>query len=1166
MKDDIYNKNNNEFGTHENQDEIDDFFKQFDKISDNLNKNDDSRGDDDQNTSDELIRGILSSQGQSNRSARHSTKKKASNSSFSLMMENCMNKIFDFGNSIIALIKGKFLISTDSHNKQVESYSADTVMIDSPTDERNEGNEMTTTQGSSPSTTKSKTNRKKKKKYRLNFKQLFKFIVCICLFFFVIVSGFAISVIVTAPKIDPDNIYTLLSESSVLYDDQGNIIDSIFVSEGNRTNVAYEDLPPDLVNAFIAIEDKTFKEHNGFNFIRILGAIKESVLSGEDISGTSTITQQLARNLYLTDSRTKHSIKRKIAEAYYTVLLEKALTKEQIIEAYLNTIGLGFDSYGVQSASQAYFSKDVNDLDLLECAALASMPKAPSSYALIKRLESETADPDDENIIFRGNDYTYVYNEISKPRRDLTLKFMCEQGLITEEQKETALADDLKAHINPSLDSMTEISSYFADYAIKDVINDLMDEYGYEYQEARDKIYKNGYRIYTTMNSKAQKIAEAEFSNNANFPTVAKIKKDDAGNVLGKNKKVLLYNYHNYFSEDGTFTLQPEEFKYKDNGDLILFKGHRLNFYKTEVQGKIDYSVEFNDMYIEEDKTFYSIDGGVITIPQEYKTKDEDGNLIISSDFFKKKSDPEKPDAFVFNNGVIDINSVHYVLKQKVVQPQSAIVITDYHTGGIKAMVGGRNTVGRLLYNRAINTRQPGSSIKPLAVYGAALQKSVDAVNSDQTETFVTNDNSGNQVPNLYGEHFTAASVIDDAPMRVNGKIWPKNWYSGYRGLHTLRTAVEQSVNVCAVKVFQQVGVEYSTKFLKNLGITSIVQSGDTNDMNAAALALGGMSEGISPLEIASGYGTYANGGTYVTPVSYTKVTNKLGEVILDKNIYTSEVVDPGVSFIMTDILQSVVTNGLGKRAAIGSQPVGGKTGTTTDNYDAWFVGVTPQYATSVWIGNDVNIELSQGSASAASLWSKIMKQVCAGIPTGSFPSKPENVISVTIDNRSGLLPSELSSLDDRGTVRSEYFVKGTEPTKVDNVHKYVTICPESGLLATPYCYSHSSKFGVMRPYMVDPSVGDIAYEVPHYYCNIHNLDPDVYAPPPGTDVNNQYQWDGIFRDDKWLNQQKPTENSTGSGLGSEGNGANESNSNNNGTPAEDEDVEQEMPDWLKPR
>jgi len=243
---------------------------------------------------------------------------------------------------------------------------------------------------------------------------------------------------------------------------------------------------------------------------------------------------------------------------------------------------------------------------------------------------------------------------------------------------------------------------------------------------------------------------------------------------------------------------------------------------------------------------------------------------------------------------------------------------------------------------------------------------------------------------------WTAASVIDDAPLVLNNKLWPKNWYSGYRGLHTLRRSVEQSVNVNAVKVFNDLGATTSLAFLKKLGVTSVVESGSVNDMNPAALALGGMTNGISPLQMAAGYGTFANQGFYVKPVTYSTVTNKRGEILLENTAAKEQVMDRGVAYIMTDILRTTVTNGIAKAAAIGSHPVAGKTGTTTDNYDAWFVGMTPHYSAALWIGNDINLELSQGSVAAARLWSKIMKQVHSGLPQGSFP-KAENVVSVTV-------------------------------------------------------------------------------------------------------------------------------------------------------------------------
>lgn len=613
----------------------------------------------------------------------------------------------------------------------------------------------------------------RQRKHRLNFGKLAKFILTIGLVLGFFVALFTVNVIANSPKIDSTNIYSYLSEASVLYDQDGNAIDNVFTDEGNRVNIKYEDLPEDLVNAIVAIEDKTFWDHNGFNVVRIFGAVWDSVKSGEGIGGTSTITQQLARNVYLADKKNVRTLNRKISEAYYTVLLESSLTKEQILEAYLNTIFLGYNCYGVQSASQAYFSKDVGELSLLECAALAAIPKSPDSYALIKRIEKNQADQaaltDAGQILSETTDYMLVYNgDLSKNRRDTTLKFMEAQGYIDKELMDETLALDLKTAMNPPLDSMTSSSAYFCDYVISQVIDDLMEEYGYDESEAKDMLYTGGLKIFTTMDSNAQEAIEKAFVNTANFPAVANLKKDAQGNLLSANKKILLYNYNNYFKDD-VFTFTPEDFSMDADGNMTIFKGKRLNIYKTTVNGAIDYSIEFKSMYLQLDGYFYSIENGAFLIPQQYKSLDSDGNVVIDASFFEEDA---YPNFFIKDGANYKVKRGNYTLKQQVRQPQAAMVITDYHTGQIKAMAGGRSTTGRQLYNRALSPRQPGSAIKPLTVYSSALQMGMEAAAAGKPMTFGEFDK--NQKTSLYGSYFTAASIINDAPLTVEGRIWPK--------------------------------------------------------------------------------------------------------------------------------------------------------------------------------------------------------------------------------------------------------------------------------------------------------------------------------------------------------------------------------------------------------
>ena len=788
-------------------------------------------------------------------------------------------------------------------------------------------------------------------------------------------------------NIDADNIYSRLSQRSTLYDDQGNEIESVFSEDGNRDNVSYSEIPENMVNAIVAIEDKTFWKHNGFNFIRIAGAIKESIFGGGEISGTSTLTQQLARNIYLAETKSQRSMNRKILEAYYAVLIEKSLTKEQIVEAYLNTVYLGYNCYGVEAASQAYFNKSVTELDLLECVALASLPKSPNSYALVKSYPVGTIEIDPENIIESTETMEYVYNgDLSEGRRSQTLFNMVDQGYIEQADADKAEGQNLKDKVQISVSNDNSYSSYFTDYVIDQISDDLVEEYGWTEEMARDKIYTGGLKIYTTMDSNAQKIAVTEFETDSNFPSVSNLAKDSDGNITnGYGGRVILYDYDDYFNENNEFVLTEDEYTKNSDGSMTLYAGNRLNFYDITYNGTSDVSLTFNPLYVIEDYKFYSIEDGALSVPQGYKTKDAKGNCVISADFFT-----DYPEFFQKGeDGSLIVSSANYSLKQKVSQPQAAIVIMDYKTGGIKAMVGGRNVDGKMLLNRALTPQQPGSSIKPLAVYSSALQYSFNA--EARGEKLTLDDSDGSR----WGDYMTAGSIINDKAMTVNGKTWPKNWYSGYKGHMTLRTAVEQSVNVCAVKVYQQMGPEFPVEQLKKMGITTVVEADEdsaVNDLNPAALALGGMTKGISPLEMAAAYGIFPNEGQYTSPIAYTKITNSNDEVIFEKAPDTEQVLDEGVAYIMTDILRSVVTRGIGSAASFGGQPVAGKTGTTNDQFDIWFCGFTPQYSAAVWMGNDFNIELSSSSSTAARMWRTIMSQVCEDLPYGQYPDAPENV------------------------------------------------------------------------------------------------------------------------------------------------------------------------------
>lgn len=871
---------------------------------------------------------------------------------------------------------------------------------------------------------------------------------------------FVYSVISETPPIDPSNINEMLNVTTVMYDANGNEMDSIF-SGSNREIASVQDMPKHLTDAFIALEDKTFRTHHGFNFTRIVGAVLESVFGGGRISGTSTITQQLARNVFLQDTQFDYSIKRKIAEAYYSLKIEKALSKDEIIEAYLNTIYFGYGSWGIETAAQSYFKKSVSELTLAESAALAALPQLPNEYQFVNFIEGGTAAQYADIAIKETPDGVYVVNDLSRERRRACLMLMLEQELITQEEYDSAINIELKDMLNPDFSTQNlGFTSYFADYAISEVIEDLQKEKGLDYDSAWRMIYQGGLSIYSTMIPEAQNAIATEFSNPDNYPGVNPIF-DGNGNAVNSDGVVLMFAYDNLFDESGNHIISADDYDRLADGTMIIYYGRNLHIYETYVGENVEYSLEFPAMYdYDENWAYYTISGGYINIPMNYKTSNSDGDLIISADFFT-----DYPDFFIFNeDGSCTVPPSSYSLGQKTVQPQSAMTIIENKTGNIIAMVGGRSASGRQIYNRAIAPRQSGSSIKPLAVYSAALQQSVEEMRSGKTHEFV-NYGIDKQGAKYYGSYLTPASIVIDEKLTINGEAWPKNASGTFTGQKTMRQALMDSINTCAVKIWMQVGADYSLQNVKKFGITTLIEEGAVNDVNPAALALGGQSEGVTTLEMASAYTVFPNNGVRYEPSSYTRVLDRHGNEILTNNPEPQEVLDPGVAWIMTDMLRGVVTGGTGTYANFDTF-VAGKTGTTDNEYDIWFDGFTNNYTASLWIGSDINAKLGSMSEMAAALWGRIMSQL-EGSYLGERAPMPDDVIKYN----------------------GEYFVDGTQkgaPTKTD-LTKTVSICKETGLLATPLCKDVEKKeFST-----IDDE--DEIKELPEEYCYLHNDDPEKY-------------------------------------------------------------------------
>jgi len=879
--------------------------------------------------------------------------------------------------------------------------------------------------------------------------------------------GLIVAVVEDVPQIDYTKVATSLNENSSILDENGQLIEKIQTVEF-RTMVDISKIPDHVQQAFISIEDERFKTHNGFDLKRIFGALWADIKAKQVVQGASTITQQLVKNLYLFDEVARHDIvkdvKRKIREVYLAIEMEKHLSKDQILNAYLNTVNLGKGNYGVQAAAQNYFNKDVSELTISEAAMLAAVPKSPKKYSLYLNLEGSDIDTEKYKIVgnvkLLGTDYTAVYNENNRARQKTVLIMMLKTNAITQSEYDEAIAIEPSEllHIASKTNENIE-TSYFNDYIKDQVIKDLVNTKDYSIQQARKLLEKGGLTIYSTMDIEMQSKLEniySQFTSLLLKATHKNINKINGAvlvnrtvvnsNIVDSRNKIIYYDQPQLYTNDYDLIINKGDYKFDNAGNLLL-TSPKINYRNFDTAGhyKIDDSKNpftFNNGYLKNIK--FDINNNTINI---LKSDRENKQVIVSFLFLNKNPDYYK----IESNGNLLINSKYlFVHKSGVIQPQASTIIMDYRTGQIKALVGGRDIKGQRLYNRATTSgRQPGSSLKPLSVYLPALDNGLNA-----------------------------ASIMDDIPYyTASGKMWPANWYGtrtaakndNYRGLHTLRESVQQSVNVNAVKFLEYIGIDTSIDYLSRLGvIDSEHPENDTFitaeearknnsgvfDENLSALALGGMSKGVSPLRMTAGYGAIANNGEYVEPIAYTKVLDRDGNVLLERSPSRNIVTSPQVAYIMTDILESVVSKGIGNAAAIYPRntkiQVAGKTGTTQNKSDAWFVGYTPYYVSATWIGNDSPaIKLSDGSILAANLWRIVMQSVHEGYENKSF-DKPSGIVTRAVCKESGLLPNEFCSLDPRGSsVYNEIFVKGTVPTDTCTTHVQVDIDTTTGKMAT---------------------------------------------------------------------------------------------------------------------
>lgn len=744
-------------------------------------------------------------------------------------------------------------------------------------------------------------------------------------------------VIATAPDISDIDV-SPSNFSTFVYDNEGNQISKLVAADSNRIMVSSEQIPQDLKDAFVAIEDERFYTHNGIDIKGLMRAAVTAVKTGfDDMQGASTITQQLIKNSvfpnFIHEDGLLDSLKRKIQEQYLAIELEKVMDKDTILVNYLNTINLGQNTLGVQAASLRYFNKDVSELTLSECAVIAAITQNPTKY-------NPLSNPDN-----------------NAGRREDVLDNMKEQGLITQEEYDTAMADDVYSRIqnvNTEISS-DSVNSYFVDALTDQLYEDLL-EAGYTESQAYKLIYSGGLSIYSTMDSSIQAIVDDVFTDEENFPE----------NV----KWQLSY----------ALTIQ------KANGDL---ENHSTEMYRAYFRQE---NKDFNMLYSSQDDAYAAI--------QEYI-------------------------AAVLEEG----DEVYAESISLVAQPQASITIQDQHTGYVVAMYGGRGekTASKTLNRATDSVRQPGSTFKILAAYAPAID--------------------------CYG--MTLANVYNDAEFWYTYTEKPKqvlNYSRTYGGMTTLREGIISSINVVAVKTLTEITPQLGFDYLESFGFTSLVEMNEEGFSDIQqALALGGITDGVSNYELNAAYATIANEGVYIEPTLYTKVLDHEGNVIIDKTQPESHtVLSDTTAFLLTSAMTDVVTRGTGTRCKLSNMVVAGKTGTTSDNKDSWFAGFTPYYTCTTWVGYDNNAKMNTSTETPLSrtLWKKVMSQIHEDLENKPF-NVPDDIVKVTVCSESGKLP--IAGVCD-GTLVTEYFKQGTQPTESCNVHYVGKVCAYDNLPACEGC------------------------------------------------------------------------------------------------------------------
>tara|TARA_Y100001970_G_scaffold293094_1_gene437717 strand:+ start:7053 stop:9395 length:2343 start_codon:yes stop_codon:yes gene_type:complete len=757
--------------------------------------------------------------------------------------------------------------------------------------------------------------------------KIFKFFSFAAILFTIIITIFVFSILWNYSPELPS--YSKILEykpdlSSRLYSSDGILLKSFHRKE--RIYVPINRVPKNLINAFLSSEDKKFYSHYGIDLLAIIRASLNnfiSIFKEQRLIGASTITQQVVKNLLLTN---EVSLDRKIKEILLAIRIENILTKNQILELYLNDIYLGFRSYGVSAASLNYFNKSINDLELHEMAFLASLPKAPNNY----------------------NPKKFYKKAIE--RRNWVLDRMYENGFIKH--------SDLSYKNKPIIIANRETKIVKgAEYYYEEIRKKLFNNFGEE------QLFSEGLIIKTSLDSNLQLIAENSLVNGLINYDKKQGWRGPIDNVKNLNLRDFIKQTDNLFPKNWKLA----QVKFKQNNQIFAF---------DEFQNEILIKLSFD-----ENKWLLN-------------EKFKNGDLIYV----------EK----------LDLN---YVIRQ-IPLANGAIIVIDPHSGDILAMSGGFSfNVSN--FNRSTQAkRQPGSAFKPF-VYISALKKG-----------------------------YTPSTLILDAPYVIDQgpglpKWKPANYSEEFYGLTTMRTGIEKSRNLMTIRLADKLGIEAILETAKDFGIDKHLEENMSMSLGTGLVTL---------VDLTNAYAIIANGGKKIKPVIIKSIYSRNGNKILDNsnklclNCSVSSIeqntllprikselkniVDPKITYQITSMMEGVILRGTAKSLKPLGIPLAGKTGTTNENKDAWFIGFSPDLVVGVFVGHDIpkNLGYKQtGSSVAVPIFLNFIKNSNANKHRAPFRI-PSGLSFVNIDQKTGL-PSNADN-----TIL-EAFVEGTEPYSLDDIN-----------------------------------------------------------------------------------------------------------------------------------